>query len=112
MAENIRYFCPEYPTNIRKLHPSPATVRARPGRLSALSVFHSESVFYGALVWVHRALNSQKRRFPARADTPASGLHGRTQILFFVDEAGPFAPEQTCTKLTRSAGALLEQGDN
>ena len=43
------------------------TVRARPGRLSALSVFHSKSILYGACVWERRALNSPKRRFPARA---------------------------------------------
>ena len=42
-------------------------VRVRPRRLSALSVFHSKSFLYGALVWARRALNSQKRRFPARA---------------------------------------------
>ena len=29
-----------------------------PGRLSALSVFHSKSVLYGAFVWARRALNS------------------------------------------------------
>ena len=44
-------------------------VRARPGRLSALSVSHSESGLYGAFVWARRALNGQKRRFPARAVT-------------------------------------------
>ena len=38
-----------------------------PGRLSALSVFLCKSVFYGAFVWARRALNMQKRRFPARA---------------------------------------------
>jgi hypothetical protein len=38
-----------------------------PGRLSALSVFLFNSIFYGAFVWARRALNSQKRRFPARA---------------------------------------------
>ena len=43
------------------------TVRARPGRLSAISVFLCKSVFYGAFVWARRALNRQKRRFPARA---------------------------------------------
>jgi hypothetical protein len=37
------------------------------GRLSALSVFLSKSVFYGAFVWARRALNGPKRRFPARA---------------------------------------------
>jgi hypothetical protein len=34
-----------------------ATVRARPGRLSALSVSHSKSGLYGAFVWGRRALN-------------------------------------------------------
>ena len=38
-----------------------------PGCLSALSVFLYKSVFYGAFVWARRALNSRKRRFPARA---------------------------------------------
>jgi hypothetical protein len=45
-----------------------STVRARPGRLSAISVFLCKSVLYGAFVWARRALNIQKRRFPARAD--------------------------------------------
>jgi hypothetical protein len=44
------------------------TVRARPGRLSALSVFLLKSILYGAFVWARRVLNRQKRRFPARAD--------------------------------------------
>ena len=35
-----------------------STVRARPGRLSALSVSPSKSVLYGAFVWARRALNS------------------------------------------------------
>ena len=43
-------------------------VRARPGRLSALIVFHSESVLCSAFVWVRGALNSQKRWFPGRAE--------------------------------------------
>jgi hypothetical protein len=43
------------------------TVRARPGRLSALSVSHSESGLYVAFVWARGALNRKKRRFPARA---------------------------------------------
>jgi DNA topoisomerase-3 len=42
-------------------------VRARPARLSALSVSHNKSVLYSAFAWARRALNSQKRRFPARA---------------------------------------------
>ena len=44
-----------------------ATVRAHPGRLSGLSVFHSKSDFYGAFVWARRTLNRPKRRVPARA---------------------------------------------
>jgi acetolactate synthase-1/2/3 large subunit len=46
---------------------APLTVRARPGRLSGINVFHSKSVLYGVFVWVRRALNNQKWRFPARA---------------------------------------------
>ena len=42
------------------------------GRLSGLSVSHSKRVFYGAFVWAHRALNSQKWRFPARPVFDAS----------------------------------------
>jgi hypothetical protein len=38
-----------------------------PGRLSALSISLCKSVLYGIFVWARRALNSQKRRFPARA---------------------------------------------
>jgi hypothetical protein len=41
-----------------------------PGRLSALRVFLCKSVLYGAFVWARRALNSRKRRFPARAVVP------------------------------------------
>jgi hypothetical protein len=43
------------------------SVRAVPGRVSAISVFLCKSVLYGAFVWAHRALNSQKRRFSVRA---------------------------------------------
>jgi hypothetical protein len=39
----------------------------RPGRLSAISFFLCKSGLYGAFVWARRALNSRKRRFPARA---------------------------------------------
>ena len=38
-----------------------------PGRLSGLRVSHSKSVLYAGFVWARRGLNSQKRRFPARA---------------------------------------------
>ena len=46
---------------------SSITVRAAQGRLSGLIVSHNKSVFNGAFVWARRALNSRKRRFPARA---------------------------------------------
>jgi hypothetical protein len=48
------------------------------GRLSALSVFLFKSVLYGAFVWARRALNRQKRRFPARA-VPRE-FHGAVSI--------------------------------
>jgi hypothetical protein len=43
-----------------------ATVRAHPGRLSHLTIFHSKSGFYGTFVWMCRVLNGRKRRFRAR----------------------------------------------
>ena len=46
---------------------SPISVRATLGRLSALSISHTKSVFYGGFVWARRSLNSQNRRFSARA---------------------------------------------
>ena len=48
----------------REMH---GTVRAAQGRVRAISVFHRKSFLYDGFVWVHRALNSQKRWFPARA---------------------------------------------
>jgi hypothetical protein len=44
-----------------------ANCPGHPGRLKALSVFLCKSGLYGAFVWARKALNSQKRRFPARA---------------------------------------------
>ena len=55
-------------------------VRARPGRLSALSVFRIKLVLYAAFVWARRVLTGPFRRFPARAvvDRAGDGLvHGR-----------------------------------
>jgi hypothetical protein len=48
-------------------HHDRATVRAVPGRLSAISLFLCKSGLYGAFVCARRALNSQKRWYPARA---------------------------------------------
>ena len=50
-----------------------AAVRAHLGRLSALRAFHGKSSFYGAFVWVRRALDRSKRRFPARAVADIGG---------------------------------------
>jgi hypothetical protein len=47
-----------------------STVWARPRPLSVLRVFNSESGLRGDFVWARRALNSPKRRFPARAVQP------------------------------------------
>jgi hypothetical protein len=47
------------------------TVRARPGRLSVLSVFPSKSVLCGAFVWTRRARNSQNGGFrPGQSPQP------------------------------------------
>ena len=43
------------------------TVRAAEGRLSALRVSTSKSVWYGGFVWARGVLNCEKRRFSARA---------------------------------------------
>jgi hypothetical protein len=50
-----------------------SAVRAHPGRSSALRIFNSKSVLYGAFVWARRALNRPKRRFPARAGALLDG---------------------------------------
>ena len=44
--------------SLGKVEANLKTVRARPGRLSALSVLHRKSVLYGAFVWARLALNS------------------------------------------------------
>jgi hypothetical protein len=68
------------PADLCELEKALETVRGRAGRLSGLSDFHSKSIFYfyGALVWARRVLNSQGRRFPARAvHRDGDGRHGR-----------------------------------
>jgi hypothetical protein len=40
----------------------------RPVAFKRLSVSHRKSILYGAFVWARRALNGQKRWFPARAE--------------------------------------------
>jgi hypothetical protein len=60
-----------------------ATVRARPGRLSALCVFHSKSVLYGGFVWARRALNRRKLWFPARAVHGWQGAQRSQRFISF-----------------------------
>jgi hypothetical protein len=54
-----------------------AAVRARRGRLRALRVFLYKSSYYGAFVW---ALNSPKRRFPARAGRRPAAPRRRRRV--------------------------------
>ena len=72
------------------------TVRARPGRLNALSVSHSESILRGAFIWARRALKRPFGRFPARAVSS-----GRTAWMF-----GP--QQQSLRQPPRHAGRLLQ----
>jgi hypothetical protein len=65
------------------------TVRARPGRLSALSVSHSKSVLYGALTCAHRVLNRPTRRFRARADRAHALHHREAPATQSEQEVGP-----------------------
>ena len=57
-----------------------------PGRLSALTVFHSKSFLYGAFVWARRALTSPKRRFPARAVVVVAAADASPAELFAAAE--------------------------
>ena len=57
-----------------------SATRARPGWLRALSVPPSRSVLYGAFVWARRALDSQKRRVPARAGLHLCALPGHRPL--------------------------------
>ena len=67
------------------------------GRLSALSVFLSKSVLYGAFVWARRALSGLKWRFPARAELAALQSAGeRIEIN-----------ELLCDKAFKLVGAAL-----
>ena len=61
-----------------------------PRALSGLSVSHRKLGCYGAFVWALWALNSRKRRLPARADTPATPSWG---VAFAgADAYGPSRP--------------------
>jgi hypothetical protein len=101
--------------NVSVTTQTPGPGRAHPGRLSALSVSQSKSGLYGAFVWARRALNRQKRRFPARADGEAlqtsaligAVVNGRleTARLLLVAGADPSrADSRGVTPLMQAAG--------
>ena len=80
---------PRGASQTRPAAPSPRRpVRARPGQLSALSVFLCKSAFYGGFVWARRALSSQKRRFPAREVTMYTDAVADVGGSCFVPPAG------------------------
>ena len=64
-------------------------VRARQGRSSVLSVSLRKSVFYGAFVWACGALNSQKRRVPARAERGLTSRRPTTSSRSPAPRSGP-----------------------
>ena len=70
------------------------TVRARPGRLSALSVSQRKSGLHGAFLWARRARNTPKRRFSARAEEACrrspSPVPGRDNLEVLGQNRGPF----------------------
>jgi hypothetical protein len=59
---------------------TPSSVCDRRRCLSALRVSYSKLVVYGAFMWARRALNSPKRRFPARADDAVDHAFFRKQL--------------------------------
>jgi hypothetical protein len=69
-------------------------VRARPRRVSVFSVSRSKSALYGAFAWARRALNSPKRRFPARAVVVANGAEQSPQ-RFTLQLGGSFPANST-----------------
>jgi hypothetical protein len=76
--------------------PAPS-VRARPGRLSALSVSHSEPVSCGAFVWARGARGALHG--PARPNTAVAGL-------------GSSAPTRTGPATARpAAGCAHHEGE-
>jgi hypothetical protein len=91
----------------------------RPGRLSALSVSHGKSVLNGVFVWAREVLNSQKRRFPARAVAECIAFLDSSQNGDGIQAPAP-APtpvdDGSCTNLYDSihgsgqCEALLTQG--
>jgi ABC-type Fe3+/spermidine/putrescine transport system ATPase subunit len=68
-----------------------------------LSVSHSKSVFGGSFIWTRRVLNSQKRRFPARAVGPNGA--GKTTALRMLSGDEP----PTCGSITIDGRSAIEE---
>jgi hypothetical protein len=100
---NPRWACST--TTPSSSHARPSTSRPAPGRLSALSVSPSKSVFVCGFVWACRALNGLKRRSPARADP--RGAPGRRAALHLPRLPERARPHAGAVELHR---ALLSRG--
>jgi hypothetical protein len=81
-------------------------VRPRPGRLRALSVFHSRSILYGPFVWTRRALNGRKWRLPARAVADPT----RTALFLWLAAAQPAAVAGRVDPLFSASVAAVPRG--
>jgi hypothetical protein len=70
------------PARTGRLGDGSTTVRARPGRPSAIRTFRGEAVSYQFFDLARRALNRPKWRFPGRADAAeGDGRHPRHRRL-------------------------------
>ena len=100
------------------------SVRACPAWLSALSVFNSKSVSYGAFLWARRALISQDRRFPPRTvpvgaageiyvDTPGMAVQYLKDPAKTAERFPTVEVDGTPTRLYRTgdAGRILPSGE-
>jgi hypothetical protein len=76
------------------------------GRLSGLSVFCSKSALCGGSVWARRALNSQKRRFPARAVAYIHSPYFTTHLI--LNRSRSIFVEPASTTGWREVGLMLD----
>jgi 5'-3' exoribonuclease 2 len=77
---------------------------ARPGRLSALSNFHSKAALCGGFVWARSLLNSRKWRFPARAVDMNGIIH---QCSHPIDRPAPATEDGMFEEMCRYIDRLV-----